>query len=141
MIRLDRPTEALRRFLGRHRAETLNIAGILENEPGVEIFVDDEAAPGGVLVRSPWQLYVHAEDGAFLDQLCRELAAQPGPHRFSGVWHPVAERIKARFPLAWDATCRLYVLPDGGQVPLQRPGRDGPFQTQGGIVAVAHLVR
>ena len=116
MIRIDACTPALRRFLERHRAETLNIAGILENEPGVEIFVDDPAAPEGVLVKGPAYRYLHTEDDGFLEDLFREMSREAGFYRFSGVWRPVADRIKARFPLVWDAPCELYLLPEGARV-------------------------
>jgi hypothetical protein len=116
-----RPVEAtsqnLRRFLQRHRIATLNIAGVLDHEPRAQAFVDDEADPRGVLVKGPWYWYVHTEDEAFLEMLCKEMLREDRFYRFSGVWRPVAEGIQARLHLVWESRCDLYVLPEGRSRP------------------------
>lgn len=113
--------EGVQRFLEQHRIPTLNLAGILENEPRVQVFVDDETEPKGLFVKGPWFRYVHTEDDGFLEALFAELERKAGFYPFSGVWKPLADRIKARYTLVWDAPCDLYVLPEGGQV-KPRPG-------------------
>lgn len=113
--------KSVQRFLERHRIPTLNLAGILENEPQVQVFVDDEAEPKGLFVKGPWFRYVHTEDEGFLEALFAELERKAGFYPFSGVWKPLADRIKQRYTLVWDAPCDLYVLPEGGQV-QPRPG-------------------
>ena len=121
-IALNAPVLA---FLERNRIATLNLAGILRNEPDWALFVDDAEHPLGVLVKGPWFWYVHSEDEAFLEALFREVDQNAGFHRFSGVWRPLAERIKARYPLVWDAPCDLYHLPPENHRPelAQRAAR------------------
>ncbi len=110
MIQIEPCAPALHRFLDRHRVETLNIAGILENEGRVSVFVDDEKIPGGVLVKGPWFHYLHTEREAFLDAVIQRMLAEEDFYRFSGVWRPLAEKLWERFPLVWRASCDLYVL-------------------------------
>jgi hypothetical protein len=117
MKSVARTSTPVRRFLERDAVATLNLVGILENEPQVEVFVDDEDDPKGVLVKGPWFWYVHTEDEAFLEDLFQVMLAKDGFYQFSGVWKPLADRIKARFPLVWDAPCDIYCLPDGWQIP------------------------
>jgi hypothetical protein len=114
---VSRTSIHVRRFLEKDAIATLNILGILENEPQVEVFVDDEDDPKGVLVKGPWFWYVHTEDEAFLVDLCQVVRQRAGFYQFSGVWRPLADRIKARFPLVWDAPCDLYCLPEGHPAP------------------------
>lgn len=110
-------TPAVLAFLERDRIATLNLVGILRNEPGTELLVDDAEHPRGVLAKGPWFWYVHTEDEAFLEALFRELEQKDGFYQFSGVWRPLAERIKERYPLVWDAPCDLYHLPPGNHRP------------------------
>lgn len=123
MKRVDITSEAVKGFLAQHRIPTLNIAGILDNEPRVEAFVDDETSPSGLLVKGPWFWYVHTESDAFLNLLFAEMEQKDAFYQFSGVWKPVADRIKARYGLVWDAPCDLYVLREGRQV---QPRADSP---------------
>jgi hypothetical protein len=118
MIHIDARDIALRRFLEKERIATLNLVGILKNEPRVEVLVDNGNDPRGVLVRGPWFSYVHSKEDAFFEELFQDMGRKEGLHHFSGVWRPVAERIKARFPLAWDEGCDLYALPPGHRAPL-----------------------
>jgi hypothetical protein len=94
-------------------ARTLNLLGLLDNEPEAEVYVDDARAPRGVLAKHKRFWYLHTEDDGFAELACRELARRGGYQGFSGVWRPLAERLKARFPMVWDAPCELYLLPDG----------------------------
>jgi hypothetical protein len=104
-------------LLERDRIATLNLVGILRNEPGTEILVDDEASPRGVLAKGPWFWYLHTEEATFLEAVFLEMERQAGFYRFSGVWRPLAEKIKERFPVAWDAPCDLYHWPPGNPPP------------------------
>ena len=73
----------------------MNILGILQNEPGVELLVDDEETPHGVLVKGPWFWYLHTVDELFLEAFVLDLEQHAGFYRFSGVWRPLAEKLKA----------------------------------------------
>ena len=115
-------TPAVMEFLERDRIATLNIAGVLRNEPGRELLVDDERCPRGVLVEGPGFWYLHTRDEDFLEAVCRELARQDGFYRFSGVWKPLADKLKARFPVVWDAPCAVYHYPP--DAPPPEPGRE-----------------
>lgn len=114
---VSRDAEGVRRFLAEHRIPTLNIAGILEHEPQLEVFVDREADPGGLLVKGPWFWYVHSEEEAFLEAVLAEMRRKETFYQFSGVWRPVARWFQERIPLVWHAPCDLYLLPEGAQVP------------------------
>lgn len=112
-----RTSEEVQRFLAGHRIPTLNIAGILEHETQLEVFVDCEVDPRGLLVKGPWFWYAHTEQEAFLEEVILEMQKKEGFYQFSGLWRPLAQRLQARFPLVWHAPCDLYVLPEGTQVP------------------------
>jgi hypothetical protein len=110
-------------FLERDRIATLNLVGILHNEPGMELLVDDAERPRGVLAKGPWFWYLHTTEEAFLEAVFREMEQQAGFYRFSGVWRPLAEKIKERFPVVWDAPCDLYCWPPGNVAPQQQQVR------------------
>ena len=114
---VSRDAEGVRRFLAAHRIPTLNIAGILEHEPHLEVFVDREADPGGLLVKGPWFWYVHSEEEAFLEGVLEEMRRKEAFYQLSGMWRPVARWFQERLPLVWHAPCDLYLLPEGAQVP------------------------
>lgn len=113
-------TPAVMEFLERDRIATLNIVGVLRNEPGRELLVDDDRNPRGVLVKGPGFWYLHTRDEGFLEAVCRELERQTGFYRFSGVWKPLSDQLKARFPVVWDAPCAVYHFPPDH--PCPEPG-------------------
>ena len=110
-------TPALRRFLKKNWIANLNLLGIIQNESVAEILVDDEDDPKGVLVRAPRFHYVYTEDDAFLEALYEEMLQKPAFYQFSGVWRPLAEKLKTRFPVMWDNPCKLYHLPEDVRPP------------------------
>ena len=131
-------TPEVLRYLRGFGAATLNLLGILENEPEAELYVDDLRAPRGVLVKA-WRFwYAHTEDEAFLELLCRELVRRGGYQGFSGVWRPLAERLKARFPLVWDAPCETYLLPEGSPLPEPAGHAVGPLALAEAELVDAH---
>lgn len=116
----------LLRYLEKDRIPALNIAGILENEPQVEVLVNDGPVLEGVLVKGPRLWYLHTESDAFLETVCDEMSRKDGFYQFSGMWKPLADRIKDRFRRVWDAPCDLYYLPEGNQV---KPRPDSPARS------------
>lgn len=110
MMRTTRREQVLA-YLRKFPVITLNIIGAIENNPAAEIFVDDEASPGGALVRSGRYIYLHTESDAVLDMFCAAFFRDEGCYEFSGVWRPLADKLRRRFPLLWDSPCRLYWLP------------------------------
>jgi len=119
-------TPAILAFFEKDRIATLNLVGVLRNEPGRELLVDDDQNPKGVLVKGPGFWYLHTRDEGFLEAVCLELEKQAGFYRFSGVWKPLADKLKARFPVVWDAPCAVYYYPP--DAPPPEPGR-GPAQS------------
>ena len=117
-------TQAVLDFLERDRIATLNLVGVLRNGPGRELLVDDDQDPKGVLVKGHGFWYLHTRDEGFLEAVCRELARRDGFYRFSGVWKPLADKLKARFPVVWDAPCDLYHFPPDH--PCPEPGEPRP---------------
>lgn len=99
------------RYLMEEPIINLNLMGILENIPQVEIFVDDELNPRGVLLRKNYFHYVHTKSEKFIDALAETFFTEEGYYGFSGVEEGIARWIRGKFKVEWESLCRLYYLP------------------------------
>lgn len=105
------PNQRFYEYLNRNEIINLNIKGIIHNNPGVEIFVDDENDINGVLVRNGEFYFLYTELDDILDHFLDELARDREYIDFSGIHRPITEKILKRFRLAWRNPCDIYYLP------------------------------
>jgi hypothetical protein len=106
------PLKAIYDYLGRNPIVNENIIGIMENEAEAEIYVDDEDSPKGVLVRYRYFNYIYTEDDNFLEEVFQTVFSE-GFYGFSGIYRPLAEKIRQRYLVNWEGRCALYYLPEG----------------------------
>lgn len=111
MIVKTKPSEAIIQYLNQNKIINLNIIGVIENEPQAEIYVDEEEVSRGVLVRHEYFNYIYTEEDEFLDEALTTLF-KDNFYGFSGVYRPLAEKIKARYLVAWESRCSLHYLPN-----------------------------
>ena len=111
MIIKTKPSKAIFDFLNENKIVNLNIIGVIENEPEAEIYVDNEESPNIVLVRSEYFNYVYTEKDELLDEMLENLF-KDGFYGFSGVYRPLAEKIRKRYIISWESRCALYYLPE-----------------------------
>lgn len=110
MIIKTKSSDAIMEYLNKNKIINLNIMGVIENEPDAEIYVDNEQAPNGVLVRYGYFNYVYTEDDEFLDKILNSLF-KDNHYGFAGLHRPLADKIKKRYEITWDNRCYLYYLP------------------------------
>lgn len=103
-------SKAIRNFLETDLIYNLNILGVIDNVPTIELYVDNEEDPKGVLVRKDYFHYIYTEDDSFLDETL-ETFFKDGFYGFSGVKRSIAEKIRSRFNVSWESPCSLYYLP------------------------------
>lgn len=97
-------------FLKRNLIINLNIIGFMENEPAAEVYVDDEEKPTGVLAKKDYFSYIYTENDDFLNDVLSTFY-NDGYYGFSGVYRPLAEKIRSRFKIDWESRCALYYMP------------------------------
>ncbi|HEY8890294.1 MAG TPA: GNAT family N-acetyltransferase [Clostridium sp.] len=110
MIVKTKPSQAIIEYLNLNKIINLNILGIIENEPDAEIYVDNEKVSMGVLVRYGYFNYIYTDDDAFLDEVLKTLF-KDNFYGFSGVYRPLAEKIRNRYLVTWESRCSFYYLP------------------------------
>lgn len=103
--------KAIRDFLESDLIYNLNVLGVIDNMPDAEIYVDDEKAPKGVMVRKDYFNYIYSEDDVFIDEVLTNYFVE-GFFGFSGVKTSIAEKIRKRFMNDWESKCTLYYLPE-----------------------------
>ena len=71
LIKMDLCTQSVIDLLNTSPLQTLNIQGLIENTPAdhLEIWVDSEENPTGVLVRKGYFCYIYTLEHQFLDLL------------------------------------------------------------------------
>jgi hypothetical protein len=97
-------------FLNQNLIINLNIIGFLENEPDADIYVDNKESPTGVVARKEYFSYIFTENDRFLDEALNTLY-KDGFYGFSGVYRPLAQKIRKRFVIEWESRCALYYYP------------------------------
>ena len=110
IITKTKKSKSIMEYLKKNEIVNLNIIGIIENESEAEIYVDNEDVPNGVLVRHGYFNYLYTEDDNFLDKVLEELF-KDNFYGFSGLYRPIAEKIKRRYLVTWENRCSLYYLP------------------------------
>lgn len=110
MIVKTKPSEEIIEYLNQNKIVNLNIIGVIENEPEAEIYVDNEEVSKGVLVRYEYFNYIYTEDDEFLDEVLETLF-KDNFYGFSGVYRPLAEKIRKRYLVTWESRCSLHYLP------------------------------
>jgi predicted GNAT family acetyltransferase len=103
--------ETIKKFLEKEPIYNLNILGVIENVPTVEIYVDNIENPKGVLVRKEYFNYIYTTEDSFIDEVLEELFKE-GFYGFSGVERSIAEKIRSRYQLGWESRCALHYLPE-----------------------------
>jgi hypothetical protein len=111
MIIKTKPSKAITQYLNTNKIINLNILGIIENEPEAEIYVDNEESPDIVLVRHEYFNYIYTEDDDLLDEML-EYLFKDNFYGFSGVYRPLAEKIRKKYSLTWESRCALHYLPE-----------------------------
>lgn len=97
-------------FLKKDLLVNLNILGIMENEPQLEIYVDDELNPRGIFIEKGYIHYLYSKEDDFIDEVA-DTFHKGGFYGFSGVEISIAEKIKSKFQLDWENPCTLYYMP------------------------------
>jgi hypothetical protein len=112
MIIKTKPSNEITEYLNKNKIVNLNIIGIIENEPDAEIYVDNESSPNIVLVRYEYFNYIYTENDELLDEMLENLFKDKF-YGFSGVYRPLAEKIRKRYTLSWESRCSLHYFPEG----------------------------
>lgn len=110
MIIKTKPSKAIVEFLNKNKIVNLNIIGVIENEPEAEIYVDNEASPKIVLVRHEYFNYIYTEEDELLEEMLEALF-KDNFYGFSGVYRPLAEKMRNKYLVNWESRCTLYYLP------------------------------
>lgn len=110
MIIKTKPSKAIIEYLNKNKVVNLNILGVMENEPDAEIYVDNEESPNIVLVRYEYFNYIYTEDDELLDEMLEGLF-KDNFYGFSGVYRPLADKIRKKYSLTWESRCALHYLP------------------------------
>lgn len=110
MIIKTKLSDSIYRFLNRKPIVNLNLIGFMENEPEAEIYVDNEENPKGVIARKDYFSFLYVENDDFLYEALDTLY-KDNFFGFSGVYRPIAEKIRKRFIINWESPCALYYLP------------------------------
>lgn len=110
MIIKTKLSKAVIGFLNENLILNLNIIGFLENEPDADIYVDNEQSPTGVVARKGYFSYIFTENNIFLNEVLDTLY-KDGSYGFSGVYRPLAQKIRNRFKVEWESRCALYYFP------------------------------
>lgn len=111
MLKQTDNKEAVIKYLMQDYFINLNMLGILENIPGVEIFVDDELNPKGVLLRKNYFHYIHTRSEEFINTVVETFFVEEGYYGFSGVEEGIARWIRSKCKVNWESLCRLYYMP------------------------------
>jgi hypothetical protein len=111
MIIKTNPSKAITKYLNKNKIINLNILGVIENEPEAEIYVDNEDSPNIVLVRHEYFNYIYTENDELLDEMLEGLF-KDNFYGFSGVYRPLAEKIRKKYSLTWESRCALHYLPE-----------------------------
>ncbi|MCB2288942.1 GNAT family N-acetyltransferase [Clostridium sp. CS001] len=111
MIIKTKPSKAITQYLNTNKIINLNILGVIENEPEAEIYVDNEYSPNIVLVRHEYFNYIYTENDELLDEMLEGLF-KDNFYGFSGVYRPLAEKIRKKYTLTWESRCSLHYLPE-----------------------------
>ncbi|MGH4139139.1 GNAT family N-acetyltransferase [Clostridium sp.] len=110
MIVKTKPSELIMEYLNKNKIINSNIIGIIENEHEAEIYVDNEEVSRGVLVRFEYFNYIYTEEDEFLDEVLETLF-KDNFYGFSGVYRPLAQKIRERYLVVWESRCSLHYLP------------------------------
>jgi hypothetical protein len=98
-------------FLNTNPIVNLNIIGFMESEPDADIYVDNIECPTGVVAAKGYFSYIYTENDQFLDEVLNTMYKN-GYYGFSGVYRPLAEKIRSRFKIDWESRCALYYYPN-----------------------------
>lgn len=98
-------------FLNRNEIVNLNIKGIIHNNPGAEIYVDNEHNIEGVLVKNGFIYSLYTEHEDVLDHFLSEISQNADYIGFSGLHRPITEMVLKRFSVEWRNPCDIYYLP------------------------------
>lgn len=111
MIIKTKSSNAIIEYLNKNKIVNLNIIGVIENEPEAEIYVDNEASPNIVLVRHEYFNYIYTENDELLDEMIETLF-KDNFYGFSGIYRPLAQKIRRRYPVTWESRCAVHYLPE-----------------------------
>lgn len=98
-------------FLKTDLIQNLNILGIIENVPTAEIYVDNEDAPKGVLVRNGYFSFVYTKEESFIDDILENVIKKDDFYGFSGLEENTANKLRKHITNQWESPCDLYYLP------------------------------
>jgi hypothetical protein len=110
MIVKTKPSDLIMEYLNKNKIINSNIIGIIENEPEAEIYVDKKEVSRGVFVRYEYFNYIYTEEDEFLDEVLETLF-KDNFYGFSGVYRPLADKIRERYVVVWESRCSLHYLP------------------------------
>lgn len=110
LIKADNMNKVLS-YLNENPIINLNIIGIIENEPEAEVYVDNSENPTGVLVRYNYFHFMYTESDSFIDEVIAQFFKDPGWYGFSGLYKPIADKLRPRFENQWESCCDIYYLP------------------------------
>lgn len=97
-------------FLKKDLIINLNILGIIENKPEVEIYVDNIKEPKGIVVNKGYFNYVYSKDLSFIEEFV-ESFNKDGYFGFAAIDTLIADKICEKYEVDWKNPCTLYYLP------------------------------
>jgi hypothetical protein len=97
-------------FLKADLPVNLNILGILDNVPHIEIYVDHIENPTGVFVKKDYFHYIYTREDHFIEMVMDQFFHE-GFFGFSGVEASIAEKIMKKYDVTWTSPCSLYYMP------------------------------
>ena len=103
-------SKAIMDFLNTDPLINLNIIGVIENLPQVEIYVDDPSRPTGVYVKKDYFSYIYSKSEVFINE-ATDTFIKEGFFGFSGTDLYAADIIKKKYQITWQNECTVYYLP------------------------------
>ncbi|MBB6214028.1 putative GNAT family acetyltransferase [Anaerosolibacter carboniphilus] len=103
-------SQTILEFLRTDLPVNLNILGILDNVPHVEIYVDHVEHPRGVLIKKDYFHYLYTKEDHFIDAVMDQFFRE-GFYGFSGIEGYIAEKIMKKYDVTWTSPCTLYYMP------------------------------
>jgi hypothetical protein len=88
----------------------LNILGIIDNVPNIEIYVDDVKKPKGVFIRKEYFHYLYTKEDQFIEAVTNQFF-QEGYYGFSGIEASIGKKIMEKYHVDWTSPCTLYHMP------------------------------
>ncbi|MDF2545269.1 MAG: hypothetical protein K0R93_167 [Anaerosolibacter sp.] len=103
-------TQSILDFLRADLPVNLNLLGIIDNVPHIEIYVDHVEKPRGVFIKKGYFHYLYTKEDQFIEAVMNQFL-QEGFYGFSGVELSIGKKIMEKYHVDWTSPCTLYYMP------------------------------